>query len=107
MNKLFHKLKERWGVDSFWKVLLILIIFAVTGMSALAVRKFAFEFLGYTDETSFWLKAITWIVVVFPSYQILFLFYGLLFGQFEFVWEFEKKSLSRLKKVFVRTGKSD
>lgn len=74
-------------------------------MSALAVRKFAFEFLGFTEATSFWIKAVTWIMVVFPSYQILFLFYGLLFGQFEFVWEFEKKSLSRLKGVFIRSDK--
>lgn len=100
MSKYVDKLKERWGVDNGWQVLLILFIFSITGMTALYVRKFMFGVLGFTAQTPTWEKILGWILIVFPSYQILFLFYGFLLGQFDFVWRFEKKNACRLKKLF-------
>jgi hypothetical protein len=102
MGELIHKLKERWGVESFGGLLLILFIFGITGMTALYIRTFAFDWLGLNEQTPFWIEFVAWILIVFPSYQILFLFYGFLLGQFEFVWSFEKKSLGRIKNLFVR-----
>lgn len=101
-NKIINKLKTRWGVESLWEVLLILFIFSITGMTALYVRKFVFEFFGFTADTSTWLKSVTWVATVFPSYQLLFLFYGMILGQFDFVWNFEKKSIRRIKSLFTR-----
>ena len=103
MNKLFDKLKERWGVSSVWQVLLILFIFAITGMSSLYVREFAFDLIGITEQTSTALRVTAWILIVFPAYQALFLFYGFIFGQFEFVWNFEKKSFGRIGGLFKRS----
>lgn len=60
-----------------------------------------FGWIGIGPETPFWLELIAWLLVVFPSYQLLFLFFGFVMGQFEFVWNFEKKSLSRLKRIFT------
>lgn len=105
MNKFIQKLMERWGVQSYGGLLLILFIFSVTGMSALVVRKWVFTWLGFNAETPLWIEAIAWILVVFPSYQLLFLLYGFILGQFEFVWNFEKKSLHRLKSLFLRGEK--
>lgn len=104
MHKLIEKLKQRWGVESFGGLLLILFIFSITGMTALYIRKFAFHWLGIDEETPLWIESIVWILVVFPSYQILFLLYGFLLGQFEFVWNFEKKNLHRLKSIFSSSG---
>lgn len=100
MNKIFDALKERWGLDSFWQVLVVLIVFAVTGMSVLYVRQFAFELLGIGEQTPFWLKTMAWLVVVLPSYQVLLLFFGFLFGQFDFVWRFEKRSVRKLMSLW-------
>ena len=102
MGELIEKMKERWGVESFGGLLLILFIFAITGMTALYVRNIAFGWLGINAETPFWIEIIAWIAVVFPAYQLLFLVYGFILGQFEFVWNFEKKSLRRIKNLFVR-----
>jgi len=102
MNKLFNKLKKRWGVGSLWEVLLILFIFSITGMTALYIRKFAFGMMGITPQTPGYLRFLGWIFTVFPAYQGLFLFYGFIFGQFEFVWNFEKKSMGRFKTLFVK-----
>lgn len=99
MNKLFKKLKERWELESFWHVVLILFIFSISGMSVLYVRTYAFQWLGFTAQTPLWEEGVAWILVVVPSYQLLFLIYGTLLGQFEFVWQFEKNNLRRLKKL--------
>lgn len=99
---MIDKLKERWGVESLGGLLLILFIFSITGMTALYVRKVVFGWLGITADTPYWISVLAWAAVVFPSYQILFLAYGFIFGQFEFVWNFEKKSLSRIKNLFSR-----
>ncbi|NGP75394.1 prolipoprotein diacylglyceryl transferase [Balneolaceae bacterium YR4-1] len=103
MTKLFEKLKEHWGLDSFWHVVLILFIFSITGMTALYIRQFFFDLFGITSDTALSIKIIAWLLVVFPSYQALFLIYGFLLGQFDFVWRFEKKSLNRIKNLFVRS----
>jgi len=103
MKELFEKLQKRWGVTSFWQVLLILFIFAITGMTTLYVREFLFELFGITGDTHVALRVTAWLLVVFPAYQGLFLFYGLVLGQFDFVWRFEKESLSRIKNLFVRS----
>ena len=100
MKKLLEKLKKRWGVDKGWQVLLILFIFSITGMTALYVRKFFFMLFGLNAQTPVWQKIVVWILTVVPSYQILFLTYGFLLGQFEFVWEFEKNSARRIKRLF-------
>ncbi len=102
MEEFIEKMKKRWGVESFGGLLLILFIFSITGMTALYVRKVVFGWLGINAETPLWIELIAWVLVVFPSYQLLFLVYGFVLGQFEFVWNFEKKNLRRIKNLFVR-----
>lgn len=104
MDEFIEKMKKRWGVESIGGLLLILFIFAITGMTTLYVRKLAFGWLGFNAATPLWIELIAWVLVVFPSYQLLFLLYGFVLGQFEFVWEFEKKSLHRIKNMFVRSN---
>ncbi|HKL17857.1 MAG TPA: DUF6787 family protein [Halalkalibaculum sp.] len=103
MTKIFEKLKERWGLNSFWHVMLILFIFSITGMTTLYVRQFFFDLMGISTDTGTMVKVLAWLLVVFPSYQALFLMYGFVLGQFDFVWRFEKKSLARIKNLFVRS----
>lgn len=105
MGELIDKLMKRWGVETIGGLLLILFIFAITGMTTLYVRKLVFGWLGLTAETPLGIEILAWVLVVFPSYQILFLLYGFILGQFEFVWNFEKKSLHRIKNLFVRKSR--
>lgn len=102
MGKLIDKLKKRWGVESMGGLLLILFIFAVTGITTLYVRTFLFDLIGINASTPMVVEVIAWLLIVFPAYQVLFLLYGFVLGQFEFVWTFEKKSLQRIKSLFVR-----
>ncbi len=100
MAELIEKLKQRWGLETLWQVVLILFIFAVTGISSLYVGNFIFEAVGVDEQTALWQKVVLFICIEVPIYQILFLTYGFLLGQFEFVWNFEKKTAHRIKKLF-------
>ena len=92
-----RKLKERWGIDSNWQLFLILVVFAITGSTAAKLASPLCAILGITQDNSHW--AFYWtarILFIFPIYQVLLVFFGWVFGQFNFFWAFEKKMLSRL-----------
>jgi hypothetical protein len=95
------KMQQRWQVENLWQVGLILLTFTLTGSTVVYLRKGLFYVLGYNGETAFWLKAITYLLFIFPAYQSLILVYGSLLGQFKFFWEKEKKLFLFIKtKVF-------
>ncbi|MCC8358621.1 DUF6787 family protein [Salinimicrobium sediminilitoris] len=97
-----NKLKQRWGISSNWQILIIFIVFGLTGSSSLYVAKPALEFLGLTrmNFSSDLLGGVGYyalrILMIFPVYQVLLVTYGWIFGQFRFFWQFEKNMLSRL-----------
>lgn len=92
-----NRLKRRWGIESNFQIFLILIVFAVTGSTSAKLAGPLVEFFGVYQETSswFWYWFLR-IVLIFPIYQVLLVFFGWLFGQFRFFWQFEKKMLGRL-----------
>ncbi|MEX0844621.1 MAG: DUF6787 family protein [Balneolaceae bacterium] len=93
--KLFEKLKVRWGITSTWQVFVIIVVFSFTGFSAVYARRFVFDILGIVHQDPFWLKAVVWLLTIFPLYNIFLLIYGAIFGQFEFFWNFFKKMMRR------------
>ncbi len=97
-----EKLKQRWGINSTWDVVAILIVFAINGSFAAWVAKPITFYLGLSPETmSVWVYWISRILLIFPIYQTTLPIIGWLFGQFNFFWEFEKKFLSRLGLSFL------
>lgn len=91
------KLKERWGIESNWALVAILIVFAINGSFAAWVAKPVTEFLGLSkDVISPWLYWPLRIILIFPIYQLTLPLVGWLFGQFQFFWKFEKMFLKRL-----------
>lgn len=103
MAEFIEKLKKRWGVESYGQIALILFIFAITGFTTLYVKQLFYELFDITEHTAAWVRVTIWLATVLPAYQVLFLFFGFIFGQFEFVWRFEKKSFSRIKNLFGRS----
>ena len=92
-----NKLKERWGIESNYQILMIFLVFAITGSTASYIGKPILKFLHITEEslTTFGYWTVR-IVLLFIMYQFLLVFFGWLFGQYKFFWEFEKKMLSRI-----------
>lgn len=98
-----EKLKRRWGISSNGQVVLIILVFGITGSSSVYAAKPVLELLGVTRgnfSSEFLWGGLGYyllrILMIFPVYQILLVTYGWLFGQFKFFWAFEKNMLSRL-----------
>jgi len=97
-----EKLKKRWGIDTNWQVMVILLVFSVTGYTSLLIAKPALTLVGLTQETTNpWIYRPLRILLIFPIYQVLIVLFGWLFGQFKFFWNFEKKMLRRLGLGFL------
>lgn len=101
------KLKERWGIESNFQIIIIFIVFSITGSASLFVGKPILAFFDLARENfqdNFWGGLFYYslrILIIFPIYQILLVLIGFIFGQFKFFWNFEKKMLSRLGLGFL------
>ncbi len=97
-----EKLKKRWGIDSNFQIVIIFIVFAITGSTASWVTKPILDFLGISREVMnpflYWFLRI---VLILPVYKLLLLFFGTLFGQRLFFWNFVKKMLQRMGFSFL------
>lgn len=106
-ERSMEKLKERWGITSNFQLIIIFVVFAITGSSSVYVAKPFLVLIGLARDNfpeAWWGGTIYWllrILLIFPIYQILLVIYGWLFGQFKFFWEFEKKMLSRMGLGFL------
>jgi len=102
-----QKLKQRWGITSNFQLIIILIVFAITGSSSVYVAKPFLEFINLNRDSfpETWLGGtLYWtlrILLIFPFYQVLLVLFGWIFGQFKFFWDFEKKMLSRMGLGFL------
>src|SRR5690606_3870435 len=88
-----QKLQDRWKLKSLFQVIMVLWVFACTGFSVLFLKKPLFSLLGI-ENLDGWLFYVLYLILVLPLYQVLLLFYGFIFGQFNFFWEYEKKVIA-------------
>ncbi|QCK14317.1 DUF6787 family protein [Mangrovivirga cuniculi] len=105
--KWFKKLQKHWNLKSGKQVAIVLIVFALTGSTAVYLKKFMLDIAGFGPETSWWVKIPFLIIITFINYQILLLAYAFLFGQFKFFWEFEKKMFRRMTGKGKKNKKTD
>lgn len=91
---VINKLEKKWVVNQKWELIRIFIVFAVTGTSSMLVSRPIIALLGITKENLnqllYW---VLFVIIGIIFYQILLVFFGWLFGQFNFFWNFEKKML--------------
>ena len=91
------KLKQRWGIDSNFQIVIIFIVFAINGSLAVYLTNPITNFIGIHKETT--APLLYWpvrILVIFIVYQTTLVIVGTIFGQKKFFWNMEKKMLQRL-----------
>lgn len=100
MNKtsqnFLHRLQSKWNLKSLRQVVLVLVVFALTGFTILFIKKPIFDFLGISMEQGGFWKTVLYLLLVLPLYQIFLLAWGFVFGQFSFFWEKEKTFFRRI-----------
>ncbi len=92
---MFEKLKNRWNIKSNFQVVVILIVFAITGSTTVYVQEVIFGLVGITSATHLWIRIPLYILIILPVYNVLLLIVGFLLGQFKFFLDFEKRFFSR------------
>lgn len=95
------KLKERWDIQSDWQLFVIFLVFAITGSTAAKFAAPTTDLVGVTRELGWLVYWPTRIFIIFPLYQVLLVFFGWLFGEFYFFWNFEKKILKAMRLGFL------
>lgn len=103
-----NNFKKRWEITSNYQVIVIIIVFAITGSSSVFVGNYILNILAITKDN----YLIIWyyllkIILVFIIYQILLLFFGTLFGQLKFFCKFEKKMLKQIGLGFIFESKKN
>ncbi|MGL2967187.1 DUF6787 family protein [Flavobacterium sp. XGLA_31] len=100
--------KQRWNIKSNWQMVVIIVVFAVTGSSAAYLSKPILALFGIVKgSVSAWIYYPLYILLIFPVYQVLLVSYGFLFGQFTFFWAFEKKLLKSCRLGFLFSKKEN
>ena len=104
---MLNRLKEKWDIKSNFQIIVILIVFALTGSASVKFSVPVLDFLNINITTfeDFLLGKVFYyllrIIIVFPIYQVLLILFGTLFFQFKFFWGFEKKMLSKIGFKFL------
>lgn len=90
----FQRLQKKWQVSALQAVI-ILVVFACTGFTVLFLKQPVLSLFGPEEERTIW-HSIVYYLLILPVYNVILLFYGFIFGQFRFFWEFEKRMFRRM-----------
>jgi len=90
---MFERLKKKWGIKSNKRLIIIFIVFAITGSTAAKIATPVASIFGIDDHLSPFIYWPLRLLLIFPIYQILLIIFGWLFGEFYFFLNFVKKML--------------
>ncbi len=96
------QLKKKWGVSSNFQLIIIFIVFGITGSLSVRLGEPLLNLINLVPEkfeTIPFGNIVYWtirIIAIFPLYQILLIIVGAVFFQFRFFWNFEKKILKKI-----------
>lgn len=95
------RLKQKWNITSNWQLTVIFIVFAITGSTAAKIAGPITEAFGITKSLAWYIYWPIRLIMVFPLYQVFLVFFGWLFGEFKFFWNFEKKMIRSMGLGFL------
>ncbi|MDC8001751.1 diacylglyceryl transferase [Aequorivita todarodis] len=87
------KLKQRWNIKTNGQLFIIFLVFAITGSSAAKLAAPVTDLFEIKKEMGWYIYWPFRILIIFPIYQVLLVFFGWVFGEFAFFWNFVKKML--------------
>jgi len=103
VKKLWDRLKTHWRINSNIQVAIILLAFALSGFSTLYVHRYIDVLFGINEESSFWIDAAIFVLLILPIFNTFLFIYGTLLGQQKFVIRFIKIKINLLLRLFKKT----
>jgi len=98
----FYKLKKKWNIKSNFQLVIIFIVFGITGSASVFLGEPLLSYFNINEDLFFdiylgkYIFIFIKIILIFPLYQVLLLIFGALFFQFDFFWNIEKKILKKI-----------
>ncbi len=98
----FDKLKKKWSIKSNFQLVIIFIVFGITGSASVFLGEPLLSYFKINEDLFFdiylgkYIFIFIKIILIFPLYQVLLLIFGALFFQFDFFWNIEKKILKKI-----------
>ena len=109
---MLNKLKKKWGITSFFQVVIIFIVFGITGSVSSLFSGPALDFF-HIDKNDF-NSILYWplrLLILFPIYQVLLIFFGFVFSiivsivslkRDEFIFNFFYNISIKMSKSMIR-----
>ncbi len=95
---MVEKLVNKFKANSIRHLIIIFIIFAISGSGSLFISSPILIALGLDKLITFYpLYIFVRIILIIPIYQFILIIIASLFGEFDYFWKFEKKFLQRLR----------
>ena len=91
MMNYLNRLKQRWGITSDRQLLIVFVVFAITGSGSLKISRPILDEIGISGIENPWIRIPLRIVLILPVYQVLLLAVGAVFGQFRFFLNLQKR----------------
>lgn len=102
MKTVWDKLKVRWGVSSNWHVVMILVVFAITGFSVSFLHGLLNDAIGINEGTSFLTKFVFFMIIIMPLYIVVLYFWAIILRQKEFFTRFLVAKWEMLLKLWKK-----
>ena len=100
LKRYFIRFKSKWNIQSNWQLFKVMVVFSMAGQSILFAMPFVKDYFELPDDLNFLWKALFFIFISFPIYQVFLLFWALLLGEFQFFLFFIKTSFKKSKELF-------
>ena len=94
---MITKFKTKYGIKSNYQLIVIFIVFGITGSTAAFISDPLMEFINIKkSDLNFFIYWSVRLLIITFFYQIILLVVAFVFGEFKFFWNFEKKILKRI-----------
>ena len=86
---MLEKLKKKWGIEGSFQLTIVFIVFAITGSVAAKISDPITVYLNLDTLPGLFYWPIR-LLIVFPVYQVLLVFFGFIFGVLVSIITFKK-----------------
>lgn len=99
---MLNKLKKRWAIESNFQLLIIFIVFGITGTLSVFITTPILDFFDFKKENfenyalGYFIYYTIKFITIFPLYNLLLIAIATLFLQFEFFWNFQKRMFAKM-----------
>jgi len=95
----WQKLKTKWQIKSNYQLIIIMVVFGLTGFTSAFLKALIYQWMGMNGDTPVWARTLILLLILIPLYKALLISYGTIFGQYSFFKNFILKFLMSIRRL--------